>query len=885
MNFLILLFGLLSQTQSLTPFANGSWPVTHHDSWNSDASPYPGPRVETSLRTERTLLLPRDLHPFTIADPISLVTSSSDAVIWASSINSVVVLSRETDGSLVLEAAHYRDFNFEFHGAYALAHRNGLYYTTSDTSIQAYFYNSSSKMISVKHNFSLASMRDGEHLIGLSALTTDNADLVYCTSYGLIGVIQPSLTEDSKPVQVQLPGLDNAALPSKLVSNSFAVDDSCGIYVVTSVAMNKVIYTEAMQTLGLAWSTSYSDGQDPWLMGRLGPGSGSSPTLMAAADGDSEKPGYVIITDGRVSPMRILAFHAGSGDLMASDAVDFGDPQGLGATVTSEQSVVVAGKRALVVNNYVVDQIGIFCGEVVPRLPINDVLLHSCPMMFGKHAFGMQQFELSADPANVSWLTKWSNADVSCTSSIPGLSTKAPMSVFCLGHRGETFTLESIDWDTGKSLWHKELGHSLAWNSQYAGTEIGAHDDVIMGTLTGILRVTTKEEESSSKKMDADDFPAPKVVIDLQMEPEDRWDTILRKQLSLWGWNATFGAIIEDFESMIPGGHQWFLDHDDQLIKLLDRYPEEYAREIQGMYATCIDLGHEGDILLGQLAALQLYYEMTAFCTGIIVETPSGEILHGRNMDYGLPGLKGVTVDATFKSGDVELFRSTSYIGYVGVVTGARTGASGWGVQVNQLFVVEVPFIHTIQAAINGAHSIGFALRNILYSADSFQDALAQMKTVPLMSDCYLILSGQEPGEGAIITRDRDGPDAGTPRADGVTMLGEDGGWYLVETNFRPWGHIGDGRKIHATKMLDSVGQEGADLDYIYTILSTPPVLAEDTVYTVKMHTLQGSYDSTVRSESEDPRWVALQNVQEAVDDGSISANVGYRAALEILNN
>jgi len=70
------------------------------------------------------------------------------------------------------------------------------------------------------------------------------------------------------------------------------------------------------------------------------------------------------------------------------------------------------------------------------------------------------------------------------------------MSVFCLGHRGKTFTLESVDWDSGESLWHKALGHSLAWNSQYAGTEIGTYDDVIMGTLTGILRVTTKEEES-----------------------------------------------------------------------------------------------------------------------------------------------------------------------------------------------------------------------------------------------------------------------------------------------------------------------------------------------------------------------------------------------------
>ena len=505
MNFLVLFLGLSTQVQALTPFSNGSWPITHHDSWNSDTSPFPGPRGETSLRVERTLLLPHDLHPFTLADPISLVTSSSDSTIWASSINSVLALQRNIDGSLSLKAAHYRDFNFEFHGAYALAHRNGLYYTTTDNSIQAYSFNSTSKVIVLELEYLIPNMRDSEHLIGLSALATTNAELVYCTSYGLIGIIQSSLSKKSVPVSVQLYGLDIAALPSKLVSNSFAVDDNCGIYVVTSISMNKVTYNEETQTLELQWATSYSDGQDPWLMGRLGPGSGSSPTLMSETDNHNEEPEYVIITDGRISPMHILAFDAKSGKVAASKSVDFGDPHGLGAAVTSEQSVVVSGRRALVVNNYVVDQIGTFCGEVFPKLPINDVLLHSCPMMFGKHAFGVQQFELVSDSTGISWSDKWSNREVSCTSSIPGLSTHIPMSVFCLGRRGKTFTLESVDWDSGKSLWYKALGNSLAWNSQYAGTEIGTHDDIIMGTLTGILRVTTNVEESSLEKTELED--------------------------------------------------------------------------------------------------------------------------------------------------------------------------------------------------------------------------------------------------------------------------------------------------------------------------------------------------------------------------------------------
>ena len=143
-------------------------------------------------------------------------------------------------------------------------------------------------------------------------------------------------------------------------------------------------------------------------------------------------------------------------------------------------------------------------------------------MMFGKHAFGVQQFELVSDSDGASWSVRWSNIEVSCTSSIPVLSTRVSYECFLPGSRREkTFTLESVDWDSGKSLWHKALGHSLAWNSQYAGTEIGTYDDVIMGTLTGILRVTTKD---SLKNMAADGHLVSEVITDPHVESEDpRW--------------------------------------------------------------------------------------------------------------------------------------------------------------------------------------------------------------------------------------------------------------------------------------------------------------------------------------------------------------------------
>ena len=65
---------------------------------------------------------------------------------------------------------------------------------------------------------------------------------------------------------------------------------------------------------------------------------------------------------------------------------------------------------------------------------------------------------------------------------------------YCIGKNDATnvnpvshFTLESLSWETGEQNWLKELG--LLDNPMYAGNEIGADHDFIIGTLLGPMRI------------------------------------------------------------------------------------------------------------------------------------------------------------------------------------------------------------------------------------------------------------------------------------------------------------------------------------------------------------------------------------------------------------
>jgi hypothetical protein len=291
---------------------------------------------------------------------------------------------------------------------------------------------------------------------------------------------------------IQIPGAEHAAAhnarvraagappgTADFVRNSLAVDEDGGLYVVSFDHMNKVIWTGeelSNDSADGAWSVSYLNGG--------GKGSGSTPALMGFGQDDR----FVVITDGETL-MNVVAFWRDdipedwqqlpgtpSRRIAGQLAATMGDPDL--TAIQTEQSVVVGGYGALVVNN---DP-----ASIPPNFPAAATRVlagfSGADPAFTPH--GMQKFEW--DPQQRQFREAWANSTVSSANAVPIVSTGSSL-VYTVGARDGKWTVESIDWETGESKFYWITG-SNRYNTLFSGMNIDDQGRIIHTTAFGIVR-------------------------------------------------------------------------------------------------------------------------------------------------------------------------------------------------------------------------------------------------------------------------------------------------------------------------------------------------------------------------------------------------------------
>ena len=273
------------------------------------------------------------------------------------------------------------------------------------------------------------------------------------------------------------------------VRNAVALDEAGGIYIVSQEHMHKVVWT------GDRLSTDPADGAwtSPYLNG-WGRGSGATPSLM----GFGEEDRFVVITDGELL-MNVVLFWRdeipedweplpGAPDrriagMLPADMGDASLPE-----IQSEQSVVVAGYGALVVNNGP-RNVPWYLPSQAERLLTG--LLGSSPRY---QPYGVQKFEW--DPASQTFREAWVNREVSSPSCVPIVSHPSQQ-VNLIGARDNEWTLEALDWKTGKSAFHSVIG-GQRFNPFYSGTHLDEEARIHYGTHWGRVRLAPAKPSAAS---------------------------------------------------------------------------------------------------------------------------------------------------------------------------------------------------------------------------------------------------------------------------------------------------------------------------------------------------------------------------------------------------
>jgi len=261
------------------------------------------------------------------------------------------------------------------------------------------------------------------------------------------------------------------------VRNSIAVDEDGGIYVASVDHMHKVVWD------GTNLSTDEAGGAwvEPYLNGSTR-GTGATPSLTGFGDEDR----FVVITDGE-DLMNVVLFWrdeipegwepplgAPSERIAGQLPADIGDR----TAVQTEQSVVVGGYGAFVVNN---DPASIPEGYPNAGTGVLSGYAGTDPAFT---PLGIQKFEW--DPEADLFREAWVNTEISSANAVPIVSTATNL-VYTVGARDGSWTLEAIDWDTGESAFHWISG-SNRYNSVFSGINIDQDGRVVHTTAFGVVR-------------------------------------------------------------------------------------------------------------------------------------------------------------------------------------------------------------------------------------------------------------------------------------------------------------------------------------------------------------------------------------------------------------
>jgi hypothetical protein len=284
------------------------------------------------------------------------------------------------------------------------------------------------------------------------------------------------------------------------VRNGPAIDKDGNIFVPSLQHMHKIVWDGerlSRDEADGAWVVPYSnDGNisvsfadvknpasgEPFRFENVNVGSGSTASLMGFGDEDK----FVVITDGDEVMNMVLFWRddipedwqqiegAPSRRIAGMLRADIGRADA--DAVQTEQSVVVSGYGAMVVNNAPASR------------PLEQAPDGAFIGMAGHHPdytpHGIQKFEWN--PQSRSLQQAWVNTEISSVNSVPIVSA-ASDKVYTVGARDGKWTMEALDWTSGQSAFYYETGSSR-FNTLFSGLMLDQEGRVMHTTTHGIVR-------------------------------------------------------------------------------------------------------------------------------------------------------------------------------------------------------------------------------------------------------------------------------------------------------------------------------------------------------------------------------------------------------------
>jgi hypothetical protein len=437
------------------------WGASHRNAYAQASSPYPGIAAGAKVSAH---------HVYLPGIPIQLQFTSKyrdgGRAVWGSLVDAfdrraVFKLDQRSGRLIDLYIPAEREANPPkteaggVTGAYSILDRDGRFIVPRQRTIDVFADSRkgdrSSPIRLVKRFAPPARAFCGASDKFVGATMTYDGMIAFATERGVVGVV-PRLPSRMTARNVRTVSLDPAhcrGARAEIVSNSIAADEDGGIYVVTSRLMHRVSWNAERKTLRPAWQGRYvTKGATSAV--RLGPGSGSTPTVMGTG---RQRDRFVAITDGAKLMNMVLMWRGaipkgwkpiapGKDRRIACEVpVRFGDPHATSSL--SEQSLAVRGYAAINVNNRIPDE--------SPFAGASGVLLNALAALEGGNPanapHGMERIDW--DPRTRTCHRVWANRDISVPNGIPTMSAASGL-VYGIRQEQGRWGVAGLDFRTGR---------------------------------------------------------------------------------------------------------------------------------------------------------------------------------------------------------------------------------------------------------------------------------------------------------------------------------------------------------------------------------------------------------------------------------------------------
>lgn len=363
-----------------------------------------------------------------------------------------------------------------------------------------------------------------------------------------------------------------------------------------------------------------------------------------------------------------------------------------------------------------------------------------------------------------------------------------------------------------------------------------------------------KEECITAKFPPGPDRSVQTYTINLDLPPVLRWAEVVKHK------SKEMQAMFDVVKNLsYPFFHGKAIKAVDELLPLLvDTLPYPFKDEIRGMAQVT-------GIPEGEVALLNVFYELFTVCTSIVAEDEKGRLFHARNLDFGLflgwdvkthtwkvtETLRPLVANLIFERKGKIVFKSVNFIGYVGILTAIKPQT--FTLTMNERFQLNGGFVGMYEWLMGDRRSqwMGLLTRSVMENATSFSEAQTMLTKTPMLAPGYYILGGNSSGQAAIITRGRNDSDT-------LRMQDWSKKWYLLETNYDHWQKplFIDDRRTPGISCMDKKGRnESASIEGLFSVLSSRPMLNKLTAYVALMQVNDGSLQTYIQNCSDETCW------------------------------